>query len=700
MKRSLILFAILMAAALCTTQCGKSESNPLLEQWDTPHQTPPFARIKPEHFLPAVEVLLAESRQGIDAIANNADAPTFANTIEAMEFNDLKLERVLGVFYNLNSAETNDSLQAIATEMSPILTEYANDISLNEKLFGRIKTLHDERATLGLTPEQMMLLEDDYKSFVRNGANLDAAQKETYRALSKELSSLSVQFDQNELAATNAFEMLLTDTAELAGLPEAIKEAASEEAKEKDKQGYLFTLHYPSYVPFMKYASNSTLREKMWRAKSTLCATGDANDNQQIVKRIANLRLQIANLLGYPTYGDYALEERMAQSTSKVNAFLQELLTKSIDYARADVKKIQQYATANGFQGQLMPWDFSYYDEKYKTEKYSLNDEMTRPYFQLEKAEQALFMLAGKLYGITFVENTEIPTYHPDVKAYEVNDRDGSLLGVLYCDYFPRPGKNSGAWMNNFRDAYILDNQEVRPIIVLVNNFTKPTASTPSLLSFGEFTTMLHEFGHGLHGMLAKGDYPSQTGTNVYRDFVELPSQIMENWATEKEFLDLFAVHYQTGEKIPEELTAKIIESKNYMAAYNNVRQLSFGMNDMAWHSITEPYDGSVLEFERRANGAAQVLPVIEGAMMSPAFGHIFAGGYAAGYYSYKWAEVLEADAFNKFKQAGIFNTEVATSFRENILSKGGSKHPMELYVAFAGAEPTVEPLLKKMGLN
>lgn len=694
--------ATIMAASVVCTQCtdNKIKNNPLTDTtWGTPFETPPFGRILPEHFMPAVLEQIEQAKAGVNAIVTNSDEPTFENTIEALEYNGAELSRTLGVFYNLNSAETNDSLQAIAVSLSPILTEYSNDISLNEKLFDRVRTVYNKRNELTLNDEQKMLLEDSYKGFVRSGANLDASEKEQYRAISGELATLSVQFDQNELAATNAFEMVITDTTELAGLPATLCEAAAAEATAKGKQGYLFTLHYPSYVPFLKYADSRDRRQQIWLAKSKLCATGDSTDNQAIVKRIAELRLQLATLLGYRTYADFALENRMAQSAEKVNSFLDELLNKSIDYARNDVKVIAEFAASQGFTEELMPWDFSYFDNKYVTQKYAVNDEMTRPYFSLDKAEVALFMLAGRLYGVTFTANSDIPVYHPDVKAYEVRDADGSFLAVLYCDYFPREGKNSGAWMNTFREASVTNGVEQRPIVVLVNNFTKPTATTPSLLSFDEFTTMLHEFGHGLHGIFGKGSYASQTGTNVYRDFVELPSQIMENWATEKEFLDLFAVHYQTGDKMPTELIEKLIDKKNHLAAYSNVRQLSFGLNDMAWHSIEEPVAATVEQFEKRANGRAQVLPTVDGAMMSPAFGHIFAGGYAAGYYSYKWAEVLEADAFNKFKKSGIFDRQTAESFRENILSKGGSRHPMELYVAFAGAEPTVEPLLRKMGL-
>lgn len=677
-----------------------TEVNPLLVPvWSTPLQTPPFQEIEPQHFMPAFTTQIEAAKAEVDKIVENQEPPTFQNTIEALEQCGRDLERTIGVFSNLNAAHTNDQLQAAALELAPMLSQYSNDISLNEKLFERIKAVYAVKDELDLDSEQRMLLENTYKGFTRSGANLNEEDKQRYRQISTELSTLSVQFDQNELAATNSFEMLLTEQDEVAGLPESIREAAQSEAKAKGKEGYLITLHYPSYVPFLKYADRRDLRHKIWLAKSTLCSADDENDNQTIVKRIAELRLELAQLLGYATYADYALENRMAKSAQKVNAFLDELLEKSIDYARRDLETLQQFANAKGLEGQIMPWDFAYYSDKYATEYYSVNDEMTRPYFRLEQAEQALFMLAGKLYGITFEQSTDIPVYHPDVKAFRVFDNEAKLLAVLYCDYFPRESKNSGAWMSNFREACIVDGVEQRPIVVLVNNFTKPTENRPSLLSFDEFTTMLHEFGHGLHGIFGSGKYASLTGTNVYRDFVELPSQIMENWACEKEYLDLFAVHYLTGEKMPEELIDKLVAKKRYMAAYGQVRQLSFGLNDMAWHSITEPVTVSVEEFEKQANGRAQVLPTVEGTMMSTAFGHIFAGGYAAGYYSYKWAEVLEADAFCRFKEHGIFDPVTAASFRDNILKRGGSAHPMELYVAFAGAEPTVDPLLRKMGL-
>ncbi|MEG2528151.1 MAG: M3 family metallopeptidase [Mucinivorans sp.] len=694
--------AILLTTMVTTL--ASMAGNPLLEErWTTPHETPPFALIKPEHFIPAIEQQIQHARQRLNMIVMQRSVPTFENTIVALETNDHLLARTLGVFYNLNSAETTPELQKIALEISPILTAYGNDVSLNEGLFQKVKQVYDRRAELALSVEDAMLLEKTYKSFARSGANLVGADRDKYRALTAELAELSVKFDQNELAATNAFSLLLTRKADLKGLPASWIEAAQEAAKAKGKRGYLVTLDYPSYVPFIKYAESASLRRAVWQAKATLCATDGPNDNRQTVKRIANLRLELANLLGYNTYADYALEERMAKSANKVNSFLGELLTKTFDYAKKDLALISDYAAASGFKEQLMPWDFSYWNEKFSTATFSVNDEMTRPYFRIQDAEKALFLLAGKLYGLEFRANADIPTYHPDVLAYDVFDRSGEFLAVLYCDYFPRAGKNSGAWMNTFREGSIdAQGNQVRPIVVLVNNFTKPTESTPSLLSFNEFQTMLHEFGHGLHGMFAKGKYASLTGTNVYRDFVELPSQIMENWAYEKEFLDLFATHYQSGEKMPTELIDKLIAAKNHLAAYDNVSQLRYAMNDMAWHSITSPIDSSTTaeQFERAATASTQLMPVVAGTLMSPAFGHIFAGGYAAGYYSYKWAELLEANAFKKFKTAGVFDPVTAASFRRNILEVGGTEDPMAIFVRFNGGEPTIEPLMEKMGLK
>ncbi len=700
------LFIFMATAILGVTSCQQgaetsSDVNPLLEAtWDTPHQTPPFERIKTEHFAPAVTAQIDDARRGIDSIVSLAEPASFFNTIEALERNDAMLSRTLGVLFNLNSTVTDSVLQGVVMELTPLLTAYSNDVSLNEGLFKRVRDVWSNREAMDLSAEESMLLEKTYKGFSRSGANLSEEDKEKYRKITGELAELSVSFDQNELAATNGYTLHLTDKSDIAGLPENIATAAADEAKAKGVEGWLITLHAPSYVPFMKYADSRTLREEMWRARGSLCTSGE-NDNTAIVKRTSELRLELANLLGYDTYADYALEQRMAKSAKAVNAFLEELLDKTVQHAKKDLSMIEDYAHSKGFQGELMPWDFSYWNEKYVTETFEVNDEMTKPYFRLEDAEQALFMLADKLFGLRFVQSSEIPVYHPDVLAYEVFDKDGKFLSVLYCDYFPRQSKNSGAWMNTYRDAYIgADSVEVRPIVVLVNNFTKPTSTTPSLLSFSEFETMLHEFGHGLHGILGKGTYSSLTGTSVYRDFVELPSQILENWATQKEYLDLFAKHYKSGEKMPEELIDKLIKSGNHLAAYLNVNQVKYAMLDMAWHSMTKPTALSVEQFEKKATKDAQLMPYVEGVYMSPSFGHIFAGGYAAGYYSYKWAEVLDADAFNKFKEGGLFSREVADSFRANVLEKGGTEHPMTLYVRFAGSEPTIEPLIDRMGLE
>lgn len=716
MKRKTIFIiaasAAFFAAVMAKTRKAGGEQNPLLENvWKTPYGVPSFGEIELEDYRPAVEELIRQGRKEIDRIAGNPEDPTFENTIVALESNDERLGEVLSVFFNLNSAETNDQMQALAMELSPILTEYSNDVSLNEKLFGRIKSVYDRQDRSVLTTEQKTLLEKKYESFVRSGANLSESEKEVYRKITAELSQLSLQFEQNLLAATNAFKLYLTDEADLSGLPESVREAAAAEARSAGEEefhtgGYLFTLHAPSFLPFMMYSDRRDLREQMYRAYNSK-AFGDQYDNQEILVKIVNERLKLANLMGYETYADYVLTNRMAEKKEKVNNLLEELLVKSKPYAQKEVASIQAYAASEGLEGELMPWDWHYYTEKYKAAHFDLTDEMTRPYFRLERVQDAMFMLAGKLYGLSFRENASIPVYHPDAKAFEVYDdpaQGGDLLAILYIDYFPRAGKRGGAWMTSYRDAYVkpATGEAVIPVISLVCNFTKPTETKPSLLSFQEAETLFHEFGHGLHGMIGKGSYASLTGTSVYRDFVELPSQIMENWMAKKEFLDLWATHYETGEKMPEELIRKIEETKKFLAAYANVRQLQFGIGDMAWHTITQPLgaDVNVPGFEQRATQRTQLLPVVDGTCFAPGFSHIFAGGYAAGYYSYKWAEVLEADAFNQFEKAGIFDREVARSFRKNILEPGGSEHPMTLFVRFAGQEPTVDPLLEKMGIK
>ena len=704
MKKALVIMAFsAMAAGCADNSVPKAQlpeldlSNPLLAAWNTPHETPPFSEIELADYEPAFDAAIACSRAEIDAIVNNPKKPTFGNTIVALERQGELLNRIAGLFFNLLEADTSDEMQEIAQRVQPKLTELSNDISLNPELFARVKRVYEHPGRL--RKEDKKLLEDTYQSFARNGAALSDADKELYRKYTSELSGLTLQFGQNALAATNAFTLNITDPKVVAELPAFVKEGMAAEAKARGEKGWTVTLQHPSYLPFMTYSSNRELKEKLWKASNSR-ALGGEFDNTQIVKKIANTRLKIANLLGYKCYADYVLERRMAENTKTVNDFLAELLSETKSYADADYRTVSDYAASLGFKGQLMPWDWSYYTEKYKDEKYALNDELVKPYLKLENVKKGVFMLANKLYGLNFTPNDKVAVYHPDVTAYDVTDADGRFMAVLYLDFFPRESKRSGAWMTEFRGTKIEDGAETRPLVSLVMNFTKPTETAPSLLTFDELETFLHEFGHALHGMLGEGEYESQTGTNVYRDFVELPSQLMENWATEKEFLDLWAVHYETGEPIPAEIVDRIVAAQNYLAAYGNVRQLSFGMTDMAWHTLTEPFEGDVEQFEAVSMAPTQVLPVVSGTAMAPAFGHIFSGGYAAGYYGYKWAEVLEADAFSLFKEKGIFNREVASSFRENVLSKGGTEHPMELYVRFRGHKPETKALIEKMGLG
>ena len=704
MKKALIIMTFsAMAAGCADNSIPKAQlpeldtTNPLLAEWNTPHQTPPFSQIELSDYEPAFDAAIACSRAEIEAIVNNPKKPTFGNTIVALERQGELLNRIAGLFFNLLEADTSDEMQQIAQRVQPKLTELSNDISLNPELFARVKQVYEHPGRL--RKEDRKLLEDTYQSFARSGAALSDADKELYRKYTSELSGLTLRFGQNALAATNAFTLNITDPKVVAELPAFVREGMAAEAKARGEKGWTVTLQHPSYLPFMTYSSNRELKEKLWKASNSR-ALGGEFDNTEIVKKIANTRLKIANLLGYKCYADYVLERRMAENTKTVNDFLAELLAATKSYADADYRTVSDYAATLGFKGQLMPWDWSYYTEKYKDEKYALNDELVKPYLKLENVKKGVFMLANKLYGLNFTPDDKIEVYHPDVTAYDVTDADGRFMAVLYLDFFPRESKRSGAWMTEFRGTKIEDGKEIRPLVSLVMNFTKPTETAPSLLTFDELETFLHEFGHALHGMLGEGKYESQTGTNVYRDFVELPSQLMENWATEKEFLDLWAVHYETGEPMPAEIVDRIVAAQNYLAAYANVRQLSFGMTDMAWHTLTEPFEGDVEQFEAVSMAPTQVLPVVSGTAMAPAFGHIFSGGYAAGYYGYKWAEVLEADAFSLFKEKGIFNREAASSFRENVLSKGGTEHPMELYVRFRGHKPETRALIEKMGLG
>lgn len=694
MNKTLTAAGLLLALI---TSCNMN--NPLLEESPLPYGAPQFDKIQNKHYIPAFEASIAAAKSEIDAIVENPEEPSFANTIEAMEFSGRDLNRVASIFYNLMEADTDDEMQEIAEKISPMMTEFEMYVSLNENLFKRVKTVYEKRDSLGLDADQMKLLEDSYKSFARNGANLSPEDKATYSALCEELSLVQLQFGKNVLAATNAFVLNLTDEADLAGLPDFVVDLGASAAKEKGLEGWAFDLSYPSYGPFMMYSTRRDLREKMYMAYNTK-AVGGEFDNNGNARKIAELRIKVAEILGYATYADYAIEERMAKTPETVNAFLDKLLTPSLPAARAEVRSIFEYACANGFEGpELMPWDFSFWSEKYKNATYSLSDEMLKPYFRLEDCISAVFDLAGRLYGLTFEERSDIPVYQKDVKVYDVKDSTGRHMALFYADFFPRASKRGGAWMTEFRGQSIVGGVEERPFISLVTNFTKPTETAPSLLTHDEFTTFLHEFGHSLHGILAEGRYGSLTGTNVSRDFVELPSQIMENWAFEPEYLDTFAKNYETGETIPGELIGKIVASKNYLAAYYQVRQLHFGILDMAWHSLKSLPEEDAPGFEKKVLAPYNVIYSVPGCGISTSFNHIFTGGYSAGYYSYKWAEVLEADAFSLFKEKGIFNREVSDSFRNNILSKGSTEDEAVLYRNFRGHDPEPDALLRKLGI-
>lgn len=676
--------------------------NPFLHTYHTPHQTTPFNLIQLSDYEPAIREGMRIEDEEIKAITDNPEPPTFSNTVLALERAGQLLDRVTTVLFNLMSAETCDEMEAIAEKMMPELSEHSNNISLNEKLFERIKCVYTQRESLNLTPEERRLLEKTYDGFIRNGANLSDADKETFRKLSMELSTLTLRFSQNHLKETNKYELVLTSEAELEGLPESIIEAAAHTAKEKGKEGWIITLQAPSYVPFMKYSSNRNLRKELYMAYNTQCTHRDELDNTDIVKQLVNLRMELAQLLGFADYADYVLRKRMAENSEHVYQLLNQLLDAYTPTAHKEVAEIEALAQEmEGKDFRLMPWDFSYYAEKLKNKKFNLDEEALRPYFELSKVKEGVFGLATRLYGITFRENKDIPVYHPDVQAYEVFDKDGSYLAVLYTDFHPRAGKRSGAWMTEYKEQWIDENgNNSRPHVSVTMNFTKPTAEKPALLTFSEVTTFLHEFGHALHGMFANTHFQSMSGTNVYWDFVELPSQIMENFAVEKDFLNTFARHYQTNEPIPEELVKRIVDASNFNVAYACLRQVSFGLLDMAWYTRRTAFDGDVKEYEKASWTRAQILPQIDETCMSVQFGHIMSGGYSAGYYSYKWAEVLDADAFSVFKEKGIFNTEVAQSFRDNILSKGGTEHPMTLYKRFRGQEPTIDALLIRNGIK
>ena len=674
--------------------------NPLLTESGLPYGAPPFDRIRTEHYKPAFEQAVAEAKAEIDAIVANPDAPTFANTIEALERSGETLDRVSGIFYNLLEADTDDDMQQIAEDLTPLMTEYEMYVSLNEGLFQRIKAVYGQRHSLGLEPDQYKLLVDTYQDFARSGANLSPADKETYSQYMEKLSLLCLQYGKHVLAATNAFTLNVTDEARIADLPDFVKEAAAETAKEKGQGGWTFDLTHPSYAPFLKYSGDRALKRELYLAYNTRAVGGD-NDNLAIVREIADLRIRIARLLGYPNWAAYCTEDRMAKDPGTVQAFLQRLLEPSLPAARRELDGILAYAKEHGFEdAELQPWDFSYWAERYKEAHYAFNDAAFKPFFRLEDCIDAVFGLAGRLYGLRFEERPDIPGYHKDVKVYDVKDGNGRHLALFYADFFPRESKRGGAWMTEFRGQSIVDGVERRPFISLVTNFTKPTAQNPSLLTHDELNTFLHEFGHSLHGILAEGRYESQTGTNVALDFVELPSQIMENWAYEPAFLDGFARHYQTGEALPHEMIDKLVTAKNYLAAYYQVRQLQFGFLDLAWHAISTLPEADTRTYEKAVLAPLATLPSLPECCISTSFSHIFSGGYSAGYYAYKWAEVLEADAFSLFKEKGIFNPEVAASFRDNILSKGSTEDEAVLYRRFRGHDPQPEALLEKLGIT
>lgn len=673
--------------------------NPLLDRFDTPYETIPFSKIKNEHFLPAFTKSIQHAKEEVEKIVEASSEPTFENTIEALELSGDRVDLISNIFFNLNSAETNDEMQALAKEISPMLSEFSNDIMLNEGLFRKVKAVHDKTDKTRLSSEQAMLLEKTYKSFVRNGAGLSPEKKEHLRAIDRELAVLGQQFGENVLKETNTFQLELSNEADLEGLPDFAKEAAAETARERRKEGWVFTLHFPSYIPFMTYASNRELRKKMFLAYGSRSFKGNEWDNQEIIKKMVRLRHERANLLGYQTHAHFVLEERMAEGPDKVHEFLANILEVSFPATKKDIEELTEYARKLDGITKLERWDFAYYSEKLKKEKYEVDDELLKPYFQLEKVVNGVFTVATRLYGIHFVENTTIDGYHPDVKVYEVRDEQEELVAIFYTDFFPREGKRGGAWMTVFRQQKKVDGKDLRPHISIVCNFTKPTKTKPSLLTFNEVQTLFHEFGHALHGMLARGTYGSLSGTNVYWDFVELPSQILENWTLEKECLDLFASHYETGESIPAELVKRLKDSANFQAGYATTRQIGFGKLDMAYHA-TDPGDiDDIAEFEKGLFKTLEVLPPVEETNMSCQFSHIFNGGYSSGYYSYKWAEVLDADAFELFKEKGIFDKEVAGRFKNHILSKGGSEHPMTLYKKFRGREPDPKALLRRAGL-
>jgi len=668
-------------------------------RFDTPYNTAPFSKIKTDAFLPSFVKAIETAKNEIDQIVENEAAPTFENTIEALDYTGEELDRISSIFFNLNAAETNEEIQKIAQEVSPLLTEFSNDVALNTALFDRVKSVYNTKASLSLTEEQKTLLDKKYKGFSRNGANLNAEQKEILRAIDKEQSQLQLTFGENILAETNRYEFLITEVSDLEGLPEGAIEAAKQMAEEKDKKGWLLTLDYPSYVPFMTYAKNRDLRKELALAFGQKGFQNDSLDNQAIVLKITQLRYKRAQLLGYETHAHFVLEERMAKTPETVRTFLEDLLEKAQPAAKKEFEELENFAKNLDNIDRLEKWDSAYYSEKLKQERFNFDDEQLKPYFKLENVIEGAFTVAQKLFGLQFIQTDTIDTYHKDVMTYKVEDSKQNLVAIFYADFFPRAGKRNGAWMTSYKSQYVKDTKNERPHVSIVCNFTKPTSTKPSLLTFNEVTTLFHEFGHALHGMLADTIYPSLSGTSVAWDFVELPSQIMENWCYEKEALALFAKHYETGESIPMELIDKIKAASTFQQGMQTLRQLSFGLLDMSWHGVDPTEITNVKQYETAAFLETQLFPDVAENCMSTAFAHIFQGGYSSGYYSYKWAEVLDADAFEYFKENDLFDPEIAAAFKTHVLSKGGTQDPLELYVKFRGQKPKAEALLRRSGL-
>lgn len=688
---------LLMTIVSTALPLSAQNDNPLLQDWKTPHQTPPFSKIKNEHYAPAIRAAIKEAESNIQKIIRQKDSPTFENTIVALQTASELLERVSGVMYNINECNTDPELQQIVMKLSPEMTRFSNNVNMNEKLFARVKAIYEQRDKLNLTAEQRTLLEDTYKGFVRNGVNLKGSDRKSFAKNSERLAELSQQMNQNVLADNNDYILHVTKEADLKGLPQNVIDAARQEAAERKMDGWVFTLAYPSFGPFLTYADNRALREQIWRAYNSRGNRGNKNDNNEIIREITKLRYQQAHLLGYANYAEYVLSDRMCETPEQLDKFYRELLSASVGFAKKDLVEVSNYAQKHGAVLPLQRWDFSYWSEKLKQEKYDFDAEQLRPFFQLEKVRQGIFDLYGRLYGLSFTPATNIDIYHPDVKAYEVFDGN-RFMGVLYLDMHPRASKRSGAWMTEFRGQSNINGNQIRPLIQVVCNFSKPVGNNPALLSFDEVETFMHEFGHAMHGMLSDCTYPSTSGTNVKRDFVELPSQVMENWCYESQFLNTFARHYKTGDTIPGDYIQKIKNSEKYLAGWMCLRQLSLGIIDFSFHTITEPIEGPIEEFENKHS--VELMPYVKGANTSTAFTHIFAGGYASGYYGYKWAEVLDADVFSKFKQNGIFDKATAESFRREILSKGGSQHPSILFRNFMGRDPNNNALLIRCGFE